>query len=65
MAPFIPLILTDEEAWQVLLYVVARGAVNLCHPSVMKRLLVRSRERLWSCHSYVPFCKSLPVRSFR
>jgi hypothetical protein len=33
MAPFIPLILTDEEAWQVLLYVVARGAVNLCHPS--------------------------------
>ncbi|MBD0305237.1 MAG: cytochrome c [Nitrospiraceae bacterium] len=32
MAPFIPLILTEEEAWQVLLYVRAFAAITPAHP---------------------------------
>lgn len=31
MAPFIPLILTEEEAWQVLLYVRAFAAITPAH----------------------------------
>ena len=31
MAPFIPLVLTEEEAWEVLLYVRSfKGAVTAC-----------------------------------